>query len=322
MVNSSKTPEIKIFSGRSNPGLAEKIASSMNRPLDQVEIKNFSDGEIWVKYKENIRGTDVFIIQPTNAPAENLLELLIMIDAARRASASSITAVIPYFGYARQDRKDQPRVAISSKLVANLLTKAGVNRVLTMDLHAPQIQGFFDIPLDHLYAATIFIDHIKKQNLPNLVVASPDIGGIHLARAYASRLGSDLVMMNKRRIKHNVCCVTELIGDVRDKNVLVVDDMIDTAGTLVNGVKVLKEKGANDIYVACTHALLSGNAVELIKNSEITKIYCSNSTNIPEHKQLDNMEILCISRLFGEAITRIHEERSISDLFPQKGPMH
>ncbi len=322
MVNSSNAPEIKIFSGRSNPGLAERIASILDKPLGQVEIKNFSDGEIWVKYNENIRGTDVFIVQPTNAPAENLLELLIMIDAARRASASCITAVIPYFGYARQDRKDQPRVAISSKLVANLIVKAGINRVLTMDLHAPQIQGFFDIPLDHLYAATLFIDHIKKLNLPNLVVASPDIGGIHLARAYASRLGSDLVMMNKRRIKHNVCCVTELIGDVRDKNVLVVDDIIDTAGTLVNGVKVLKDKGANDIYVACTHALLSGNAVELIQNSNITKIFCSNSTSLPEHKKLDNMEVLCISRLLAEAITRIHEERSISDLFPQKGPMH
>lgn len=293
----------------------------LKKPLGQVEIKNFSDGELWVKYKENIRGTDVFIIQSTHAPAENLLELLIMIDAARRASASRITAVIPYFGYARQDRKDQPRVAISSKLVANLITKAGASRILTLDLHAPQIQGFFDIPMDHLYAASIFIDYINNLRLPDLVVASPDIGGIHLARAYASRLSSELAMLNKRRIGHNVCNITELIGDVKGKNVLIVDDIIDTAGTLVNGIKVLKDKGAQNIYVACTHAVLSGNAVELLKEANITKIFMSNSINLPEAKKTDNMQILCLSKLLAEAIERIHEERSISDLFPQKGPL-
>ncbi|MBN2412306.1 ribose-phosphate pyrophosphokinase [candidate division KSB1 bacterium] len=314
-------PEIKIFSGRSNPNLAEKIVAVLKKPLGQVEIKNFSDGELWVKYKENIRGTDVFIIQSTHAPAENLLELLIMIDAARRASASRITAVIPYFGYARQDRKDQPRVAISSKLVANLITKAGASRILTLDLHAPQIQGFFDIPMDHLYAASIFIDYINNLRLPDLVVASPDIGGIHLARAYASRLSSELAMLNKRRIGHNVCNITELIGDVKGKNVLIVDDIIDTAGTLVNGIKVLKDKGAQNIYVACTHAVLSGNAVELLKEANITKIFMSNSINLPEAKKTDNMQILCLSKLLAEAIERIHEERSISDLFPQKGPL-
>jgi len=322
MASFSTDPEIKIFSGRSNPGLAEKIANAFDKSLGQVEIKNFSDGEIWVKYKENIRGTDVFIIQSTNAPAENLLELLIMIDAARRASASRITAVIPYFGYARQDRKDQPRVSISSKLVANLITKAGANRVLTLDLHAPQIQGFFDIPLDHLYAASIFIEHIKKLEMPDLVVASPDIGGIHLARAYASRLSSELAMLNKKRIKHNVCDVTELIGDVNNKNVLVVDDIIDTAGTLFNGINVLKEKGAQNIYVACTHAVLSGDAVERLKKANITKIFLSNSINLPKSKITNNMEILCLSKLLAEAIARIHAERSISDLFPQKGPLH
>ena len=322
MVISSTDPEIKLFSGRSNPNLAKKIAQALKKPLGQVEIKNFSDREIWIKYKENIRGTDVFIIQSTNAPAENMLELLIMIDAARRASASRITAVIPYFGYARQDRKDQPRVAISSKLVANLITKAGANRILTLDLHAPQIQGFFDIPMDHLYAASIFIDFIKNLELPDLVVASPDIGGIHLARAYASRLSSELAMLNKRRIKHNVCDVTELIGDVKNKNVLIVDDIIDTAGTLINGIKVLKDEGAENIYVACTHAVLSGNAVELLKKAKITKIFMSNSINLPEAKKTDNMQILCLSKLLAEAIARIHEERSISDLFPQKGPLH
>ncbi len=322
MLKSKSNREIQVFSGRSNPELAQKIANVLGIELGKVTIKNFSDGELWVKYQENIRGTDVFIIQSTNAPSENLLELLIMIDAAKRASASRITAVIPYFGYARQDRKDQPRVSISSKLVANLITKAGADRVLTMDLHAPQIQGFFDIPMDHLYAAAIFIDHFKTMGIPDLVVASPDIGGIHLARAYASRLSSDLAMLNKRRIKHNVCDVTELIGDVNNKNVLIVDDIIDTAGTLVSGVKVLKDKGAKNIYVACTHALLSGDAVEKIENSDITQLYVSNSINLPKSKKMSNMNIVCLSKLLAEAIARIHEERSISDLFPQKGPMH
>ncbi len=322
MLKSKSNREIQVFSGRSNPELAQKIANVLGIELGKVTIKNFSDGELWVKYQENIRGTDVFIIQSTNAPSENLLELLIMIDAAKRASASRITAVIPYFGYARQDRKDQPRVSISSKLVTNLITKAGADRVLTMDLHAPQIQGFFDIPMDHLYAAAIFIDHFKTMGIPDLVVASPDIGGIHLARAYASRLSSDLAMLNKRRIKHNVCDVTELIGDVNNKNVLIVDDIIDTAGTLVSGVKVLKDKGAKNIYVACTHALLSGDAVEKIENSEITQLYVSNSINLPKSKKMSNMNIVCLSKLLAEAIARIHEERSISDLFPQKGPIH
>lgn len=322
MVQSDSNREIKVFSGRSNPILAKRIVDTIGVPLGEVEIKNFSDGELWVKYKENIRGTDVFIIQSTNAPAENLLELLIMIDAAKRASAFRITAVIPFFGYARQDRKDQPRVAISSKLVANLITKAGADRVLTMDLHAPQIQGFFDIPMDHLYAAAIFIDHFKKMGIPDLVVASPDIGGIHLARAYASRLSSELAMLNKRRTGHNVCEVSELIGDVKGKNIIIVDDIIDTAGTLVSGVKVLKDKGAKSIYVACTHALLSGEAVNRIRESEITNLFISNSINIPETKMLNNMIVVCLSKLLAEAIIRIHADRSISDLFPLKGPMH
>ncbi|NIA30729.1 MAG: ribose-phosphate diphosphokinase, partial [Actinobacteria bacterium] len=269
--------ELKIFSGRSNPNLAKKIASTLGQPLGKITIKNFSDGEIWIKYEENIRGTDVFIIQPTDAPADNLLELLIMLDAAHRASANRVTAVIPYFGYARQDRKDQPRVSISAKLVANLIAGTNCDRVLTMDLHAPQIQGFFDIPLDHLYAAAIFIDHFKNHNIPNLLVVSPDIGGINLARSYARRLGCDLAMLDKRREKHNVCTVTHLIGNVKDKNVLIVDDIVDTAGTLINGIKVLKESGAKDIYVASTHALLSGEAVHKLQTSPITKIFFTDS---------------------------------------------
>jgi len=312
--------EIKIFSGTSNPELAKKIVHSLGKTLGKISIKRFSDGEIWVRYEENIRGTDLFLIQSTNSPAENLLELLIMLDAARRASAYRITAVIPYFGYARQDRKDQPRVAVSAKLVANLINEAGADRVLAMDLHAPQIQGFFDIPLDHLYAATIFIDHFQELHLPDLVVVSPDIGGINLARAYARRLDTDLAMLDKRRVKHNVCTVTELIGRVKDKNVLIVDDLIDTAGTLVNGVKVLKEKGAREIYVACTHAILSGDAVDRITDSPITQLFLTDSVRIPEEQIIDKMNILCVAELLGEAIVRIHEERSISDLFPDKGP--
>jgi len=312
--------ELKIFSGRANEPLAQKIAASLGKSLGQVTIKNFSDGEIWVKYEENIRGTDVFIIQSTDAPADHLLELLILIDAAQRASAYRITAVIPYFGYARQDRKDQPRVSIGAKLVANLITHAGVDRVLTMDLHTPQIQGFFDIPLDHLYAASVFIDFFNQLHLPELVVASPDIGGIHLARAYARRLGTELVMLDKRRLKHNISSVTQLIGDVKGKNVLMVDDLVDTAGTLVNGVKVLKEKGAKNIYVACAHAILSGEAVERLKQSDITILFVTDSVLIDQKKQFEKLTILSVGELLGDAIRRIHEERSISDLFPDKGP--
>jgi len=313
--------EAKLFAGRSNPQLAEKIANYLGKPLGNLTIKNFSDGEIWVKYEENIRGTDVFLIQSTNAPAENLLELLIMIDAAKRASASRITAVIPYFGYARQDRKDQPRVSITAKLVANLIAYSGVDRVLTMDLHTPQIQGFFDIPLDHLYAASIFIDHVKKLDISDLVVASPDIGGVHLARSYARRLGTELVILDKRRLRHNVSLVTRLIGDVKNKNILLVDDLVDTAGTLVKGAQVLKENGAENIYVACTHAILSGCADQALQATTITKVFFSDSLKIDSECLIDKMEILSVSGLLADAIRRIHEERSISDLFPEKGPI-
>ncbi|MDZ7369659.1 MAG: ribose-phosphate pyrophosphokinase [candidate division KSB1 bacterium] len=310
--------EAKLFSGRSNRPLAEKIAEHLKIPLGQLSAKNFADGEIWVKYEENIRGADVFLIQSTNAPSDNLMELLIMLDAARRASAHTITAVIPYFGYARQDRKDQPRVAISAKLVANLISTAGAKRVLTLDLHASQIQGFFDIPVDHLYGAAIFVKHIAALKLPNLVVASPDIGGIHLARSYAVRLNTELALLNKRRVKHNVCTVTEFIGDVRGKNVLLVDDLVDTAGTLVKAVEVLKDNGAQEIYAACTHAVLSGNAPELIEKSALRKIFLTDSIYVPPEKRTPKMEFLSAAPLFAEAIYRIHHKRSISDLFPQK----
>ena len=323
MTDAAYNGEAKIFSGRSNPQLAKKIAQNLNQPLGNVITKNFSDGEIWVKYEENIRGTDVFVIQSTNAPAENLMELLIMLDAARRASARRITAVIPYFGYARQDRKDQPRVSITAKLAANLIVKAGAGRVMTLDLHAPQIQGFFDIPFDHLYGATVFINHIKNMNIPDLVVVSPDIGGVHLARAYAGRLHTEMALLNKKRVEHNVATVTEFIGNVEGKNVLVVDDLVDTGGTLVKGVKVLKDKGASNIYVACTHAVLSGNALEKIEESPITKIFFTDSIQQPLAFQSDKFKVLSLASLFADAIQRIHCEKSISDLFPQKsGPMH
>ncbi len=323
MRSASANRQAKLFAGRSNPQLAEKIASLLGLPLGRLSAKNFADGEIWVKFEENIRGTDVYLVQSTHAPAENLMELLIMLDAARRASAWRITAVIPYFGYARQDRKDQPRVSITAKLVANLISKAGADRVLTLDLHAPQIQGFFDIPLDHLYGAAIFVKHIASLKLPNLVVVSPDIGGIHLARSYATRLNTELALLNKRRVAHNVCTVTELIGDVRGKNVLLVDDLIDTAGTLVNGARVLKENGAERIYATSTHAVLSQNAPERIEESPIDKIFFSDSIQVPLERRTPKMEFLSAAPLFAEAISRIHQERSISDLFPQKeGPLH
>lgn len=318
-VPKSVNRELKIFSGRANPDLSIKIAQGLRCPLGKIAIENFADGELWVKYEENIRGTDVFIIQPTPAPAENLFELLIMLDAAKRASAYRITAVIPYFGYARQDRKDQPRVAIGAKLVANLIAQAGADRVLTLDLHAPQIQGFFDIPLDHLYAASVFIAHIKKAKITELVVASPDMGGIKLARAYSRRLNTDLVVLDKKRLRHNVCAVGHLIGDVSGKNVLIVDDIVDTAGTLINSVQVLKDNGARKIYIACTHAVLSRDATERLAQAQVEKIFLTNSIQIPQHKIATKMQVISLAELFADAIVRIHTERSISDLFPEKG---
>ncbi|NOY77361.1 MAG: ribose-phosphate pyrophosphokinase [Calditrichaeota bacterium] len=307
--------DLKLFSGTANSALAERIAESLNRPLEALSIRRFSDGEIWVKYVENIRGADVFLIQPTCSPAENILELLIMIDAAKRASARRVTAVIPYYGYARQDRKDQPRVAISSKLMANLITTAGADRVLTMDLHAPQIQGFFDIPLDHLYSSYVFVEYFRKKSIDNLVVVSPDIGSIKMARAYSKRLGAQLALVDKRRPQHNVAEVMHIIGEVRDKNVLIVDDMVDTAGTLVGAAAAMKKKGARQIYAACTHPLLSGGAVERIETSPINEMVVTDTIPIPEEKMIDKIKILSVAPIFSQAIERIHKEESISILF-------
>ncbi len=308
------TSDYMIFSGSSNLPLANKISQKLGKPLGSVELKKFSDGEIWVKYGENIRGMDVFIIQSTEPPAENLLELLIMIDAASRASANQITAVIPYFGYARQDRKDQPRVAITSKLMANLITVAGADRVITMDLHAPQIQGFFDIPFDHLYGSSVFhdqFDHLQD----NLAIVSPDVGGIKLARAYAKLLHSSLVVIDKRSPKQNVAEIVHIIGDVKDKEVLIVDDLIDTAGTFVGAVEALKDKGASHIYGAVTHPLLSGEAINRINNSNLSRLFVTDTINIEGKGKSDKIKVVSAADLFAEAIRRTFNNESISSLF-------
>jgi len=308
------TENFKIFSGSSNLPLAEKIAHKLNMPLGLVELKRFSDGEIWVKYLENIRGSDIFIVQSTNPPAENLLELLIMVDAAKRASANRITAVIPYFGYSRQDRKDQPRVSITAKLVANLITIAGADRVITMDLHAAQIQGFFDIPFDHLYGSSIFsglFNNIKD----NLVVVSPDVGGIKIARSYAKRLNASLVVIDKRRPKQNLAEVVHIIGSVKDKDVLIVDDLIDTAGTFVGAIDALKKEGSLNIYGAVTHPLFSGPAIERIRNSQITNLLVSDTINFKHSDNLEKISVVSVAEIFAEAIVRTHDNESISSLF-------
>ena len=306
--------DYKVFSGSSNQGLAEKIANKLDKPLGSVELKRFSDGEIWVKYGENIRGSEVFIIQSTNPPAENLLELLLMLDAAKRASATRITAVIPYFGYSRQDRKDQPRVSITAKLVANLITVAGADRVMTMDLHAAQIQGFFDIPFDHLYGSTMFtglLNNIKQ----NLVVVSPDVGGIKMARSYAKRLHADLVVIDKRRPKQNLAEVVHIIGNVDGKDILLVDDLIDTAGTFVGAIDALKKNGAKNIYGAITHPLFSGPALERIQGSELSKLYVSDTISMKLDEKSDKIEKVSAAEIFAEAIRRTYNNESISSLF-------
>ncbi|MBS1550758.1 MAG: ribose-phosphate pyrophosphokinase [Bacteroidetes bacterium] len=305
--------DLKIFAGRFSSYLGKKISGKLNIQLGKCSLRNFSDGEIWVKYNENIRGSDVFIVQSTIPPADNLMELLIMIDAARRASARRVNAVIPYFGYARQDRKDQPRVSITAKLVANLITEAGADRVITMDLHASQLQGFFDIPVDHLYGSAVFMQKFRKIKIPNLAVASPDVGGIKMARAYAKRLHADLILIDKRRPKANVAEVMNIIGDVKGKNVLIIDDLIDTGGTFVNAVNALKEQGAKDIYGACTHAVFSGESLEMINKSALKKLFVSDT--LPLTHSSPKIETVTISDIFAESIWRTNKNKSISSLF-------
>lgn len=306
---------MKIFSGSANPVLAGQIVQYLDIPLGDVTIKRFSDGEISVKYNENIRGTDVFIIQPTIPPSDNILELLLMIDAAKRASAKRITAVIPYFGYARQDRKDQPRVALSAKLMANLISIAGADRILAMDLHSASIQGFFDIPFDHLYSSTIFIDHIKNKHLKNPVVVAPDVGSSKRARAYANRLDTDLALVDKKRTGPNQIETVTLIGDVKNRDVVLIDDIIDTAGTICSAAELLKDSGAHHILAACTHPILSGDAVSKLETSCFLKVFVTDSIPMEAEKKIDKIEILSSAGLFSEAIKRIHNEESISSLF-------
>jgi ribose-phosphate pyrophosphokinase len=307
------TNDYMIFAGGSNYPLAKKIAERLGKNLGMLELKRFSDGEIWVKYGENIRGQDVFLVQSTNPPADNLMELLVMIDAARRASAKMITAVMPYFGYARQDRKDQPRVAISAKLIANLLTTAGTDRVITMDLHAAQIQGFFDIPFDHLYGSSVFKSHLDI-NIDNLVVVSPDVGGIKIARAYAKLLNCGLVVIDKRRPKQNLAEVVHIIGEVENKDVLIVDDLIDTAGTFVGAIEALKAKGAKKIYGAITHPVLSGEALNRIAKADIDKLFVSDTIDL-NVSESNKIKIISASEIFAEAINRTFNNESISSLF-------
>ncbi|MFN3920885.1 MAG: ribose-phosphate pyrophosphokinase [Caldimicrobium sp.] len=309
---------LKIFSGSSNPELAAKICNYLAIPLGKSTLKRFSDGELFVEIEENVRGADVFIVQPTCPPVnENLMELLIMVDAARRASARRITAVIPYYGYARQDRKTAPRTPISAKLVANLIVVAGARRVLTMDLHAGQIQGFFDIPVDHLYAMPVFIKFIKENFKTNdIIIVSPDAGGVERAREYAKRLDSTFAIVDKRRPRPNESEVMNIIGEVKDKVAIIVDDMIDTAGTICKAAEALLDKGATEVYAIATHPVLSGKAIERISKSPLKALIVSDTIPLGEEaKALDKIKVLSVAELLGEAIRRIHTDDSISSLF-------
>lgn len=309
--------DIKIFSGSANTALAKSICAYLDLPMGQLTLKKFSDGEIYCQVIENIRGTDVFIIQPTCPPVnENLMELLLLIDAFKRSSAQRITAVIPYYGYARQDRKDKPRVPISAKLVADLISAAGADRILSIDLHAPAIQGFFNIPVDHLFAAPVFVNYFEKLKVPDLMIISPDAGGVERARAYAKRLDANLAIVDKRRDDSGVAHLMHLIGDVRDKNTLIVDDIVDTATTLSETVQALHDAGAKGIYACFTHGVLSGQAVEKLAASRLSKTLVTDTIPIhPEKAAKARIEVLTISELLGEAIFRIHNNSSVSSLF-------
>lgn len=311
-----KDGNLILLSGNANRPLAEEIASHLNMRLAGAVVTSFSDGETRVKIEEDVRGTDAYVIQPTSTPTnDNLMELLIMIDALKRASADRITAVLPYFGYARQDRKDQPRVPITAKLVANLIAVAGANRVLTLDLHAGQLQGFFDIPLDHLFAINVFSDYFERKKLKDLVVVSPDVGGIKMARAYSKRLHADLAICDKRRIDDKTSEVMNILGEVKNKNVIMVDDIVSTAGSISEAAVALKAAGAKKIYAAMTHAVLSGPAMERIKNAPIEEVCVTNSIDIPVDKRNGKIRVLSIAGLLGEAIRRIHNSESVSGLF-------
>ena len=314
--------KLKIFSGRGSGLLAKKIANYLGYELGKVSIKTFSDGELWVKFEENIRGHDVFIIQSTNSPAENILELTLMIDAAVRASAKRVTIVIPYFGYGRQDRKDQPRVPISSRVMIDIFESMGTNRIITMDLHSTQIQGFAKVPFDNLYSRSVIFDAIKdeKLNPDSSVVLAPDMGSVKMSQGYAKNLGMNFSIIDKRRYAPNKTQISHLIGELDNRDVLIIDDMIDTAGTLVNAAKAAFEKGARSVIAIATHGVLSGEAVDRLEKSQINKIIITDTIEMPNEKIIDKIKIVSVSKIFSEAVSRIHKGESVSALFEfQKG---
>ncbi|MCB4792809.1 MAG: ribose-phosphate pyrophosphokinase [Elusimicrobia bacterium] len=307
--------DLKVFSGNANKELAKEIVKKLNINLGRALVNRFSDGEIRVKIDENVRGKDCFIIQPTCTPVnENLMELLIITDALHRASAKRITAVLPYYGYARQDRKAEPRVPITSKLVANLLVASGVTRILAMDLHAGQIQGFFDIPVDHLYAAPVILSYFNRKKIKDLVVVSPDAGGVERARAFAKRVDADLAIIDKRRPRANEAAVMNIIGEVKGRSAVILDDIVDTAGTLCKVVAAIKKEGAEKVYAACTHGVLSGSALQKINESELEELIITNSIPLGD-KKADKIVVLSVAPLLAEAIRRIYNNESINELF-------
>jgi ribose-phosphate pyrophosphokinase len=309
--------ELRIFTGSAHPALGEAIARHLGVPVGRAHLARFSDGEVWFQIHDNVRGADVFVVQPTCAPVnENLMELLLMLDAFKRSSASRLTAVLPYYGYGRQDRKDKPRVPISAKLVADLLSTAGTDRVLTVDLHAAQIQGFFDVPVDHLFAAPVIIEHVQQLNLPDLTVISPDAGGVERARAYAKRLDAALAIVDKRRDQPNVAEVHHVIGEVEGRTALIVDDIVDTAGTLTKVAEAIKAAGAREVLASCTHPVLSGHAIERIEKSPISKLIVTDSLPLSAEKRACGKIVeLSIAELLARAIKNIHEETSVTSLF-------
>ena len=307
--------QLLLLAGTSNRPLAEEMAQHLGQALCAVTLRRFADGEIFVKIDENVRGRDVFIIQPTNPPAENWIELLLLIDAARRASAARITAVLPYFGYARQDRKDQPRVAISAKLMANLVTEAGADRVLGIDFHSHQVQGFFDIPVDHLYAAPVFVQHYRQKALHQPVVVAPDVGSAKMARGYAKRLDASLAIIDKRRPSANIAEVVNVVGEVEGRDCLIPDDMIDTAGTITEAAAALQRLGARRVFAFATHALLSGPAVERLRTSKIEEVTVTNTIRLPEERRFERLKVLSVAGLMAKAIGYEHSNQSVSALF-------
>ncbi len=304
-----------LLAGRANRPLAGEIGDALGTSIEGVTIYNFADGEIFVRIDRNARGRDVFIIQPTVANADNMMELLLLIDAARRASAEHVTAVVPYFGYGRQDRKDQPRVSIAAKLVANLIVAAGADRLVSIDFHQHQIQGFFDIPVDHLYAAPVFTAYFRRKQFSNLVVVAPDVGSAKMARGFAKRLGAPFAVIDKRRPAANVSEVLHVVGDVEGRTCLITDDMIDTGGTIAQAITALKDRGAGRVYVAATHALLSADAVEKLEASPLEELVVTNTIHVPDAKRFDRLRILSVADLLARAITYIHSNASVSKLF-------